>query len=71
MLDNGRMRTVLFALLAWGLATTCATDAMAQRGRGQSRATASQQGWSSNYQESLATARRIDKPLMIVFRCIP
>jgi hypothetical protein len=27
--------------------------------------------WHSNYDEARATARRTNKPMMIVFRCVP
>lgn len=64
------MRRTLFVFVAFALAGLTAAPAAAQRGR-VSNQTAAQLGWSSNYQESLATARRLDKPLMIVFRCVP
>ncbi len=61
----------MIGLLAGGLiaATTVESSAQATRERPNQRA--AQQGWSSNYQEALATARRLDKPLMVVFRCVP
>lgn len=64
------MTRMILALLVFILAGLNADQATAQRGR-SSNLLAAQQGWSSNYQEALATARRLDKPLMIVFRCIP
>ena len=64
------MKRVLFSILVFALAGLHGTHATAQRSRGSNQP-ARQQGWSKNYQESLATARRLDKPLMIVFRCIP
>ncbi|MAD80744.1 MAG: hypothetical protein CMJ50_07870 [Planctomycetaceae bacterium] len=66
------MKRSLFLTFAFvfALASLNVTLAMAQRGRRSSQS-ATRQSWSSNYQESLATARRLDKPLMVVFRCIP
>ncbi len=64
------MRRVRVVFLAFALAGLTSSQATAQRDR-VSNQTAAQLGWSSNYQEALATARRLDKPLMIVFRCIP
>jgi len=64
------MTRVLLPLMAMTLAVLCSLQVTAQQGR-RSNQSAASFGWSSNYQESLATARRTDKPLMIVFRCIP
>jgi len=63
------MKRVLFVLLAMAMVAVPANQAAAQR-RGSNQ-TAAQRGWTSNYQEALATARRLDKPLMVVFRCVP
>lgn len=32
---------------------------------------AAQFGWQSNYQQARESARKSDKPLMVVFRCEP
>ncbi len=32
---------------------------------------ARRRSWSSDYRSSLATAQRQDRPLMVVFRCVP
>ena len=63
------MQRVLL-LLAVANVVLCAAPVAAQQGR-RANQSAAQFGWKSNYQESLAIARRLDKPLMIVFRCIP
>ncbi len=64
------MQRILFTVLVFALVALNVTQATAQRVR-RSRETAARHSWSSNYRESLATARRLDKPLMVVFRCIP
>jgi hypothetical protein len=64
------MKRVFFVVLFFTLVGLGVNPATAQRGR-RSIQSAARQSWSSNYQESLATARRLDKPLMVVFRCVP
>ncbi len=53
--------------------TSCFThDALAQRGgRNFSQQTASRYGWHSNYQRGLEEARAENRPVMLVFRCVP
>ena len=65
-----KMKHFLLTSLALALTVVYVDQALAQRDRRTNRSVA-QRGWKSNYQESLATARRQDKPLMVVFRCVP
>ncbi len=37
----------------------------------QLRSDATANNWHSNYDEARATARRTNKPMMVVFRCVP
>ena len=43
----------------------------ATRDRGMWREEAVRQGWVLDYREALAAAREANKPLMIVYRCVP
>lgn len=48
------------------------TQAPAQRGgRNFSQQSAARFGWLSNYERGLEEARRDNKPIMLVFRCVP
>lgn len=61
------MRTALFLLL-----TLVPSALLAQRGgRNFSQQTAAQFGWHSNYARGLEEARAENKPVMLVFRCVP
>ena len=65
------MNKVLFGLtlLAAGLQ---ATDVSAQPGRfDDDRREAVEHGWMFNYNEARQLARNTNRPLMIVFRCVP
>ena len=62
------MKRILLTVTVVVLTGLSATPGIAQRDRNRS---AAQRGWQSNYREALATARRLDKPLMVVFRCVP
>jgi len=64
------MKRIILAVLAFALIGLNISPATAQRNR-RSKHSVGGQNWSSNYRESLAIARRLDKPLMVVFRCIP
>lgn len=49
-------------------------DAFGQRRRGGAHATdqlSQANGWLSNYQTALQEAEATNKPLMLVFRCVP
>jgi hypothetical protein len=46
--------------------------AVAQDGRvSDDRAEATKYGWVFNYHQSLQQARKTNRPMMLVFRCVP
>jgi hypothetical protein len=56
-------------LLAVGLQ---AADVCAQDGRfGDDRAEAAEHGWLFDYAAARQLAKRTNRPLMVVFRCVP
>lgn len=61
----GRIRFAVACLLIIGLAE----PVWAQRDR--TRAMAIQKGWVFNYQQARREAAAANKPMMIVFRCVP
>ena len=63
------MRISVFLVL---VAVWCASPALAQPGgRNFAQQKASQFGWHSNYARGLEEARADNKPIMLVFRCVP
>jgi hypothetical protein len=65
------MKNVLIGLLASTIAALSAGPASAQRGRGLSQFEAASHGWLFDYRKAKDLARQTDKPLMVVFRCVP
>jgi hypothetical protein len=67
---DSSIRTAALAAL---LAIVCSSpEAIAQRGgRNFSEQSAAQFGWHSNYARGLEEARADNKPIMLVFRCVP
>ena len=63
-----QMRTHLkiIAVTALLIFAASASDAFAQR-----RPQASQFGWSTNYRQALDTAKKSNKPVLLLFRCVP
>ena len=64
--------TALSGLVLASLAVYPGGRALADRGAfgGDSRE-AQKYGWLSSYQEGLDQARKLRKPMMLVFRCVP
>jgi hypothetical protein len=64
--------TALSGLVLACLAVFLPGRALADRGDfgGDSRE-AQKYGWLSSYQEGLDQARKLRKPMMLVFRCVP
>ncbi len=49
-----------------------AANVLAQDGRiGDDRAEAAEHGWLFDYDAARQLARKTDRPLMVVFRCVP
>ena len=63
------MKNIFLGLLIVAL---YAEDASAQNGRiGDDRADAARHGWTFNYDQARRQARKANRPLMVVFRCVP
>ena len=67
------MKRMLLGLAA--LAVLSAGDFNSCRGQGGGNLAADRdaiaQGWRFDYEEAVGLARRTNKPLMVVFRCVP
>lgn len=59
----------LYVGLAFAFLGMATTPLLAQPGR--SREVALQNGWLFNYQQAKRIAAETNRPLMVVFRCVP
>lgn len=67
-----RRLTALSALVVACLAVFTGGHARADRGDfGGDAQEAGKHGWLASYQEGLEQARKLRKPMMLVFRCVP
>ncbi len=64
------MRTIFFALMAFGVAGIGTTSALAQK-KGKFQDDAPRFGWRESLPVAMTEARRTGKPVMVVLRCIP
>ena len=64
------MKTVVTAAAAYLLALPVG-DALAQRFDSSEHRAAHEHGWMFNYDGAKALARKTNRPMMIVFRCVP
>ena len=53
------------------LFVACCTSAVAQRFNSDEHQEARELGWIFDYDEAKATARKTNRPMMVVFRCVP
>ena len=59
-------------LACWIVVVMTSTTGLAQSGLDrESRRAAAEHGWHLDYANALKTARDSNKPLMVVFRCVP
>lgn len=65
------MRNVLLSVAACSALLTSAPLPAQERVELEDRPHAIKHGWTFDYDEALATARKTNRPLMVVFRCVP
>jgi hypothetical protein len=59
-------------VLGWvGIMTLILSNSAVAQFRGRGQREARENGWLNNYQTAREEARKADKPIMLVFRCVP
>ena len=64
------MSKIVFSLLTSCVLLT-ASDVFGQRFTSDEHRAAHEHGWIFDYDEAKALARRTNRPMMVVFRCVP
>ena len=64
------MKEVCLGLVA-GCLIACSAVAHAQRFNSDEHREARELGWMFDYDEAKALARKTNRPMMVVFRCVP
>ncbi len=66
------MTKIVLGLISLLVAPLVGTSAFAQNGRNDDdRAEAIKYGWAFDYTKAIREARATNRPLMVVFRCVP